>query len=129
MSIKIEIDDDELKGFSDAAKDSLRNAVSTYASDIIEESNRIEVGRGSVQGDPEVTRGMVDDAVLLFRRGLGTPKKSAQILLIRIAAALLPLFVGLLYDPAALQDSGYMLLFVLVVAGAILTVTISVLKE
>jgi hypothetical protein len=45
-------------------------------------------------------------------------------------AAVLSLAVGIMYNEAKLkQGGGYMLLFILVVTAAILTVTISTLKE
>ncbi len=129
MPVDIQIPDDDLRGFSPDACEHLRKAASEYATNLIEEANRIEAGRNSTGGNPEVTRGMVNDATILLRRGLGAPKKSLGLKILRIAAAVLALVAGLMYDESKLQDSGYMVFFILVVAAAILTVTISTLKE
>ncbi|MGJ8698242.1 MAG: hypothetical protein ACSHYF_18115 [Verrucomicrobiaceae bacterium] len=107
----------------------LKGATAEYATDLIEEANRIETGRNSAGGTPEVTRGMVNDAKVLLRRGLGVPKKSMGVKILRVIAAVLSLAVGIMYDETKLQSGGYMALFVLVVAAAILTVTISTIKE
>lgn len=129
MALDIQIPENDLNGFSDEARDHLKKATADYATDLIEEANRIETGRNSTGGSPEVTRGMVDDAKVLLRRGLGAPKKSMGIRILRVIAAVLSLGVGIMYDKTSLQNGGYMLLFILVFASAILTVTISTLKE
>lgn len=129
MPVDIQIPDDDLKGFSAEAQEYLKGATAEYATDLIEEANRIEIGRNSAGGTPEVTRGMVHDAKVLLRRGLGVPKKSMGVKIIRVIAAVLSLAVGILYDETNLQSGGYMALFVIVVAAAILTVTISTIKE
>ena len=61
MPLEIQIPDDDLKGFSGEARDHLREATLEYTTDLIEESNRIEAGRNSSGGTPEVTRGMVQN--------------------------------------------------------------------
>lgn len=129
MSLDIQIPDDDLKGFSGEARDHLKKATGEYATDLIEEANRIEAGRNSTGGPPEVTRGMVNDAKVLLRRGLGVPKKSWGMRILRVVAAVLSLCVGIMYDETKLQSGGYMLLFILAVTVAILSVTISTLKE
>jgi hypothetical protein len=72
---------------------------------------------------------MVNDAKVLIRRGLGCPKKSWGLRILRIAAAILSLAVGIMYNDAKLQSGGYMFIFIVVVTGAILAVTISTLRE
>ena len=129
MPVDIQIVDDDLKGFSGEARDHLKKATAEYATDLIEEANRIEAGRNSTGGPPEVTRGMVNDAKVLLRRGLGAPKKSWGLRILRVIAAVLSLGVGVMYDETKLQSGGYMLLFILAIAAAILTVTISTIKE
>jgi hypothetical protein len=130
MPIEIKIPEADLKGLSKPARGSLKKAVSTYASDVIEEANRIEAGRGSLGAAPEVTRGMIDDAVLVYRRGLGAPRRSKAWKAFRVAAAILSLLVGVLWNTAKLQSDGiYLIIFVIVLAGAILAVTVSTLKE
>jgi hypothetical protein len=129
MSINIEISDEDLTGFSDQARESLKGAVLEYSSELIEEANRLEAGRNPTQGTPEVTRGMVNDAKIFIRRGLGSPKKSWGLRILRIVSAVLSLAVGIMYNQTKLQDSAYLFFFILVVAGTILAVTISTLKE
>jgi hypothetical protein len=129
MPLDIRIPDDDLTGFSDQAKERLKEATSEYVTDLIEEANRIEAGRNPTSGPPEVTRGMVNDAKVLLRRGLGAPKKSWGPRILRVFAAVLSLCVGIMYDETKLQSGGYMLLFILAVTAAILAVTISTLKE
>ena len=129
MPEQIEIADDKLAGFSAQARTRLKDAVAEYATDLIEEANRIEAGRNSTTGPPEVTRGMVIDAKDLLRRGLGVPKKRWGFKILRVVAVILSLVVGIMYNETALQDSGYLLLFILVVAAAILAVTLSTLRE
>jgi len=129
MPVDIQIADEDLSGFSNPAKGKLKEAVADYASDLIDEANRIEAGRNSTGGNPEITQGMVNDAKILLRRGLGAPKTKVWSKIWRVAAAVLSLAAGFLYDKEELQDGGYMLLFILVVATAILAVTISTLKD
>lgn len=129
MSLKIDIPEDNLTGFSQQARLRLKEATAEYATELIEEANRIEAGRNSTRGPPEVTRGMVDDAGLLLRRGLSAQRKGWKSKITRIVAVVLSLCVGILYNDAALQNSAYLLIFVLLVAAAILAATISTLIE
>ena len=129
MSVEIKIPEKDLSGFSEQARQRLKEAVAEYASDLIEETNRIEAGRNSTTGPPEVTRGMVNDAKLLLRRGLGTPRKSWKSKLLRIAAAVLMLLVGLIYDPSKFQDTLYLLMFIVVLTAAIFFLILSTLQK
>ncbi len=129
MPIEINIPDSDISGFNDKAQDKLKSATTEFIADIIEESNRIESGRNTTQGSPEITSSMVNDAKVLIRRGLAIPKKNRRLRILRIAVAVLSLLVGIMYDKAKLQSGGYMLFFVLLIAATILCVTISTLKE
>ena len=129
VALDIRIPKDNLTGFSEQAQERLSAATTKYATDLIEEANRIETGRNSTSGPPEVTRGMVNDADVLLRGGLSTPKKSRISRILRVIAAVLSLGVGVMYDGTRLQDSGYMLLFILLLAVAIIAVTMSTLWE
>ena len=129
MSLEIQIPENDLTGFREQAHARLKEATTKFATDLIEEANRIETGRNSTSGPPEVTRGMVNDAEVLLRRGLSAPKKSWISKIFRVIAAVLSLGVGIMYDGTALQDSGYLLLFILLVAAAIFAVTMSTLRE
>ncbi len=130
MSVEIRIPDDDLTGFSEQARELLKEATAEYATNLVEESNRIEAGRNSTSGPPEITRGMVDDARVLLRRGLGMPRKGWGSKVLRILAAVSSLAVGVSYNKSELQNSGgYLLFFILLVAVAILAVTVATLKE
>lgn len=129
MPINISIPDNDLVGFSDQAQDSLKEAIEEYSSDLIEETNRLEAGRNPTKGVPEVTRGMVTDARIFLKRGLGSPKKGWGVKILRVASAVLSLVVGIMYNETKLQDSAYLLIFILIVAATILSVTISTIKE
>ncbi|MCF5716794.1 hypothetical protein GS629_00415 [Aeromonas veronii] len=125
----INISNEDLKGFNEQAKAKLAEAATEFIGDLIEESNRLESSRNTSGNEPEITSSMVNDARILIRRGLTQPKKDFGLKILRIAAAVLSLLVGVLYDSEKLQSGGYMLLFIGVITAAILTVTISTIKE
>lgn len=129
MPIDITIQDTDVEGFNHQARNKLEESVDEFVSDLIEEANRIESGRNSTSGNPEITSSMVNDARVLIRRGLAQPKKGMGVKLLRIASAVLSLAVGMMYDATKLQDSGYMFLFIIVITAAILSVTIATIKE
>jgi hypothetical protein len=126
--MQIDIDDTPLTGFNIPAKAEVKKATAQFAADPVAEANRIE-GSRNANGPPEVVSNMVVEATLLVRRGLSQPRKKYGLKLIRICAAVLSLVVGFCYDATKLQDKTYMLIFVLVVALAIVTVTIATIKE
>lgn len=129
MPINIKIQDSDVAGFNDQAQDGLKAATSEFISDMIDEANRIESGRNNTQGPPQITSSMVNDAKVLIRRGLATPKKSIGSRILRIFAAVLSLVVGIMYDKTKLQDDIYLLFFILIMAVTIICVTISTIKE
>lgn len=127
--MEIQISENDLKGFNNKAKGKLSEAATEFVGDLIEESNRLESTRNTTGDDPEITSSMVNDARILIRRGLTQPKKGIGLKALRISAAVLSLLVGMLYDSTKLQSSGYMVFFIVVITAAILTVTISTIKE
>jgi hypothetical protein len=127
--MQISVDDKALAGFNDPAKKVLEKAATEFVEDLVKEANRIEATHNPSTGNPQVTSAMVTDAAVLVRRGLAQPKKKLGAKLVRIAAAVLSLAVGFAYDATKLQDKTYMLVFIVVVAFAILAVTISTLME
>ena len=129
MAINIQIPKDRLTGFSGHARKHLEAAVNRYATDLIDEANRIEAGRNLTSSPPEVVRRMVEDAEELLRRGLGTPKSNWKSKVLRIVASALLLLVGIMYDADTLQDEGDLQVFVFVVAFTIIVATISIIKE
>lgn len=129
MPIEIEINEDDLSGFSEPARERLKQAAEDYVSTLISESNRIEAGRNSNNGPAEITQAMVNDAVVVQRQGLSTAPTRVASKVLRVVAAVLSLIVGFMYDPVALQSQAYMATFVVLTAAAIIAMTISILKE
>ena len=127
--MQISVDEKALTGFNDPAKVELTKAANDFIEDLVKESNRIEATRNPASGNPQVTSSMVTDAAVLVRRGLAQPKKKLGGKIVRILSAVLSLAVGFTYDAAKLQDKTYMLVFVVVVALAILAATISIIME
>jgi hypothetical protein len=129
MPIDIRIEDADLVGFSDPAKEGLQKAGLEFLKAVVAEANRLESGHNIAGGPVEITQVMVADAVVIQRRSIGARKTSTLSKAIKIIAAVLSLIVGFMYDDQKLQNAGYMALFVIFVAGAILTTTISTMKE
>lgn len=129
MAIDLNQNDGDLAGYSEQAKRQLAEEVRNYKSDLVDEASRIEAARGATDGHPEVTAGMVEEAAILLRRGLGPPKPRWGQKVLRVISAVLSLGVGIMYDGDNLQNSLYMLGFIILVAAAILSVTIATLKE
>lgn len=127
--MQIDLDDKALQGFNEPAKKELEKASLTFVTDLITESNRIEASRNPGSGNPQVTSSMVADAAVLIRRGLARPRKRIGAKLVAVLAAVLSLLVGFLYEPTKLQDQTYMLTFVVVIAIAIIAITVSIIME
>lgn len=127
--MQIEVDDKTLAGFNDPAKAELKKSGVEFLEELVKESNRIEASRNPSSGNPQITSSMVGDAAVLIRRGLSQPKKRIGSKLLRVVAAILSLAVGFTYDATKLQDKTYMLVFVIVVAAAIIAVTVSIIME
>lgn len=131
MAVEIKVDQDDLAGFSGHAQERLKNAAEQYVAELIREANRLEAGRNSGNSPPEITEYMVNDAVTLQRHhGFSSAKPIAWTSkILRVASAVLSLGIGIMYNGERLQDPLYLVAFVIVIALAILTMTISVFKE
>jgi hypothetical protein len=129
MPVEILIPDAAIVGFNDQAQAKLKEVAGKYSNDIIEEANRLEAGHNTGQGPPEVTSSMVTDADTLLRRGLAQKKKNFGRKILNIGSSVASLGVGILYDKNSLQSAGYLFLFVIVIAAAILLLTLSTLNE
>ena len=127
--MEVEIDESDLVGFNDLAKSKLKESTNEFVSKLIEESHRLESNSNTSGGTPEVTSSNVSDANILVSKGLSKKKKGIGSKILRVFAALLPLIVGAMYNSTELQDNVYMLVFVCVVAIAIITVTVSIMVE
>ncbi len=129
MPIDIRVDDADLAGFSDPAKDSVRKAGEEFIKHVINEANRLESGQNTSGGPVEITKAMVDNAALIQRHAIGSKKTPTNVKVLRIVSSVFALVVGFMYDEAKLQNTGYLALFVVFIAAAILTTTLSTLKE
>ena len=129
MAVKISIDDDDVPGFSQPAKERLFQAAQQYVEAVIAETNRIEAGRNTGKGPQEITHGMVNDAVVVQRVRAGPSRSGPWSKILRVAAAVLALVAGIMYDTQMLQQRWYLTVYVFIIAGAILSTTVSVLKE
>jgi hypothetical protein len=127
--MQINIDETTLPGFSIPAKNEFKKSTLKFADDLKKEAYRIEAFHNPAVGNPQVTSSMVTDAATLIRRGLSQAKQRLWLKLLRIAAAVLAMVVGFTYDATKLQDKTYMLIFVVIVALAIITVTVSTILE
>lgn len=72
---------------------------------------------------------MVDNAALIQRHAIGGKKTPTGVKMLRITSSVISLIVGFMYDDVKLQSTGYMAIFVLFITAAILTTTLSTLKE
>lgn len=127
--MKIDVLEKQLKGFNRGARKKLESEFLSYATDLIEEANRIESARNTAGGEPEVTSSMVNDASNIVRMGLSQSRRSIPKIIIRVLAPVLSLVVAAMYDSSKLQSADYMLLFVLVITAAIFALTISAFWE
>ncbi len=129
MSIIININDSDLSGFNDQAKQELKSSVETFSDDLISEANRIESSVNSTSQGPEITSSIVRDAKVLIRHKISKPKKNVWSILLKIAASVLSLVAGIMYQKEKLQDTTYFVVYIFVISSAILMTTISVIKE
>ncbi|MEY1236103.1 hypothetical protein AB7102_00860 [Providencia manganoxydans] len=129
MDLRIDIPEKNLDGFTKGAQDSLKKAVLNYSNELIEESNRIEADRNASNKNAEVTGAIVNDAVFYIKRGLTKRKKSRLMIACKITSAIASLFAGALYDPAKFTEGHDIIYFIAAVVIAIISISISVIKE
>lgn len=130
MPIDIKIEDNDLVGFNQQAKDELVNSITEFSDDLITEANRIESQTNSTSQGPEVTSSMVRDAKVLLRHKLGKPQTSTGSIILKILATLFVLLSGIMYQPDKLKAvDEYMVFYIIVIALAILFTTLTFIKE
>jgi len=129
MPINININDADLAGFNDQAKQELKTSIETFSDDLISEANRIESSVNSTSQGPEITSSIVRDAKVLIRHKISKPKRNAWSVVMKIGASVLSLVAGIMYQKEKLQDTTYLVFYIIVIALAILLTTITVLKE
>jgi len=129
MPINIDIEEPDLDGFNDQARTELKDSILSFSNDLIAESNRLESSFNTASNGPEITSSIVRDAKVLLRHKISKPKKSKQKIVIKLGASILSLAVGVMYDKELLQNGFYLILYILVIGGAILLTTLTILNE
>lgn len=129
MPINININDTDLAGFNDQAKQELKSSIETFSDDLIAEANRIESSVNSTSQGPEITSSNVRDAKVLIRHKISKPKRNPWSILLKIGASVLSLVAGIMYQKEKLQDTTYLVFYIIVIALAILLTTVTVIKE
>ncbi len=129
MPINIAINDTDLAGFNDQAKHELKVSVETFSDDLIAEANRIESSINSTSQGPEITSSIVRDAKVLIRHKISKPKKNIWFILLKISASVLSLVAGIMYQKEKLQDTTYLVFYIIIIAIAILLTTLTVIRE
>lgn len=129
MPITIDIKDSDLAGFNDQAKQELKSSIETFSDDLIAEANRIESSLNSTSKGPEITSSIVRDAKVLIRHKISKPQKNGWSILLKIGSSVLSLLVGIMYQKEKLQDTGYLVFYIVTIAFAILLTTLTVIKE
>ncbi len=129
MPINININDADLAGFNDQAKQELKTSIETFSDDLIAEANRIESSVNSTSQGPEITSSIVRDAKVIIRHKISKPKRNRCSILLKIGASVLSLVAGIMYQKEKLQDTTYLVFYIIIIALAILLTTITVIKE
>ncbi|MAK80677.1 hypothetical protein [Phenylobacterium sp.] len=129
MPIDVRVEDADLTGFSQPAKDALEKASQEFLHSVIAEANRLESSHNTGKGPPEVTQAMVSDAVVIQKRSVNQRKVPLYIKLLRILSAVLATASGFMYDADRLQSPIYMLVFIGCITATILLTTLSTMLE
>jgi hypothetical protein len=129
MPIDINIPDNNLQGFNQQARDELKKGIEDFSNDLIAESNRLEASLNTTSNGPEITSSIVADAKVLLRHKINKPKKGIGKTILKIGASLTSLLAGIMFHKESLQDNGYLVLYIVVIAIAILLTTLTVFKE
>lgn len=128
MDIKIVIPDEKVQNFTESAKNRLRDQAQEYSIDVADEAIKFEHLIRENGTSAEITETCVVQAT---RRYKTSKKKRIGLLILRIISELLLLVVGLMFSPNAfVSERGefnllYFIIFVLVLASAIVTTIIS----
>jgi hypothetical protein len=129
MPINIIIPDTDLNGFNQPAQNELKKSIQDFSNDLLAECNRIEASANTTSNVPEITSSIVADARVLLRHKISKPKKSSWKVWLKIAASLVTLLSGIMYQKEKLQDTSYLIFYIIVIALAIILTTLTILKE
>ena len=124
------IEDKDTEGFNPQAKVELKKSVDEFAKDLVREANRIETSMNTTAKGPEITSSIVYDAKILLRHKLSKPKIGILNKILKIAASVSCLLVGIMYQADKLKNStGYMVFFIILITVAIILTTITFIKD
>lgn len=132
MPVSVQIDDNDLSGFSDPAKDQLKESMLHHAQRVLREVDRLETDRNGLGvAAREVTQLLVSEASqnLQERPKLEAKKRSAWDRVFTALGSLFSLFVGLVFDKEKMADPVVLSLFVFTLVGAIAFTVLSVFRE
>lgn len=125
----IAIADKDLKYLSGPARVALEKAARAYMKDLISEAGRLESNERDHLGPPEITQTNIQDAVLLFRKYPSRRKPSWGFTSLQIVAVVTALLTGAIApdSPTKMQDFGAVVLFIIILAVALVTSTIQII--
>ena len=126
--MEIKVDSKKIKGFNVEAEKELESITEDFSTDVIKESYRIESTYYSSSNEPQITSNIVHTAGIFIRRGLLKPKRKICTIILRIAAAVLSMIIGLLYNNETLKRD-YLFLYILAIAITLTVVIFSIFKE
>jgi len=129
MGIQIDIPDKDIQHLNNPAQQQLRRHVEGYIDQVLEEANRLEATHRTTDGDPEINSSMVNDAAHLIRHGYQKHKKPGWLTACQVTATLSALFVGLLFDFEKLKDPFMLVVFIILLAIAIIFNVIVLMKD
>lgn len=129
MPINININEPDLTGFNEQAKQELKTSIENFAEDLIAEANRIEATVNSTAQGPEITSTIVRDAKVFIRHRRSNSKKAYKSIVFKVGASVLSLIAGIMYQKEKLQDTSYLICYIIVIALAIIFTTLTVTKE
>lgn len=115
---------ENLGSFSELARHRLCYHTNAFIDDLVSEAERIESAQNSRSELAEITASMVDDAAIIIRKTLRPKKRNLLSVLGRVAASILPLLLGLFFDPARLSETTYS--SIIIPAGAITIVIVTI---
>lgn len=119
MNKTIEIPDVGERGFHVEALKDYENAVQEFATDLLNEIERIEAGQNGIGKAPQITSQMVADGQIIFRRGPIFKKKRFWKGFLQLVLAIALVVFGVLLDANILTSY-----FQMVAAGLVFVIIV-----
>lgn len=119
MNITIDIDDELLEHYSNAAKNELANQTQKVVNSLVTEASRIEAGRRLVNSNSEVTQSDVLAVTLNSKQFAGKKVTSISKKIMKSLAIVVTWFSGRLFKAEKFSTDGWLLygfLFCLIIA-------------